>query len=48
MNLNTGKSWNHNLNFLEYGFGLGTSYVGLVTGMGFEFSNYVFDAIKNK
>lgn len=44
MNLNTGKSWNHNLNFIEYGFGLGTSYVGLVTGMGLEWSNYVFDA----
>ena len=43
MNLNTGKSWNVNLNFLEYGFGLGTSYVGLVTGMGIEWSNYVFD-----
>ncbi len=43
MNLNTGKSWNYNINFLEYGFGLGTSYVGLVTGLGFEWSNYVFD-----
>ena len=44
MNLNTSKSWNWNLNFIEYGFGLGTSYVGVVTGMGFEWSNYVFDA----
>lgn len=44
MNLNTGKSWNFNLNFLEYGFELGTSYVGLVTGMGVEWSSYVFDA----
>lgn len=44
MNLNTGKSWNFNLNFIEYGFGLGTSYAGLVTGMGFEWSSYVFDA----
>ncbi|MFC2091073.1 hypothetical protein ACFLT1_09895 [Bacteroidota bacterium] len=44
MNLNTARSWNVNLNFLEYGLGLGTSYVGLVTGMGFEWSNYVFDA----
>jgi len=43
MNLNTAKSWNYNLNFLEYGIGLGTSYVGLVTGMGVEWSNYVFD-----
>jgi hypothetical protein len=44
MNLNTARSWNYNLNFLEYGIGLGTSYAGLVTGMGFEWSNYVFDA----
>lgn len=43
MNLNTGKSQNFNLNFIEYGFGLGTSYVGLVTGLGFEWSEYVFD-----
>ena len=43
MNLNTTESWNYNLNFMEYGFGLGTSYVGLVTGLGFEWSNYVFD-----
>ncbi|MEX0988580.1 MAG: outer membrane beta-barrel protein [Bacteroidales bacterium] len=44
MNLNTAKSWNYNLNFLEYGIGLGTSYAGLVTGMGIEWSNYIFDA----
>lgn len=44
MNLNTAKSWNFNLNFLEYGIGLGTSYAGLVTGLGVEWSNYVFDA----
>lgn len=44
MNLNTTKSWNVNLNFLEYGIGLGTSYAGLVTGMGIEWSNYIFDA----
>lgn len=44
MNLNTAKSWNYNLNFLEYGIGLGTSYVGIVSGMGIEWSNYVFDA----
>lgn len=43
MNLNTARSWNYNLNFLEYGIGLGTSYVGLVTGMGVEWSNYIFD-----
>ncbi len=44
MNLNTAKSWNVNLNFIEYGVGLGTPYVGIATGMGVEWSNYVFDA----
>ena len=36
MDLNTGKSWNWNLNIIDYGFGLGTSYVGIATGFGFE------------
>lgn len=43
MDLNTGKSWNWNLNIVDYGIGLGTSYVGLVSGLGFEFVNYNFD-----
>ena len=43
MDLNTGRSWNFNLNFLEYGLGLGTDKVGIVTGLGFEWTNYVFD-----
>ncbi|UCG28719.1 MAG: PorT family protein [Bacteroidales bacterium] len=43
MELNTGKSWNFNINFLEYGLGLGTDKVGLVTGLGVEFNNYRFD-----
>lgn len=43
MDLNTGRSWNWNLNLLEYGLGLGTDKVGLVTGLGFEWINYVFD-----
>jgi len=43
MNLNTGKSWNFNINFLDYGFGLGTDKVGLLTGLGLEWTNYVFD-----
>jgi hypothetical protein len=43
MDLNTGKSWNYNLNILEYGIGLGTDKVGLVTGLGFEWTNYNFD-----
>jgi len=43
MDLNTGKSWNFNINFIEYGLALGTQYAGIVTGMGFEWNNYVFD-----
>ncbi len=43
MDLNTSRSWNFNLNFMEYGFGLGTDKVGLVTGLGLEWSNYHFD-----
>lgn len=43
MDLNTGKSWNFNINFIEYGLPLGTRYAGIVTGMGFEWNNYVFD-----
>ncbi len=43
MDLNTGKSWNVNLNILEYGIGLGTDKIGFVTGLGFEMTNYVFD-----
>ena len=43
MELNTGKSWGLNLNFLQYDIGFGTDKVGLVTGMGFEFNNYRFD-----
>jgi len=43
MDLNTGKSWNWNLNIFDYGFGLGSDYVGIVSGLGFEFINYNFD-----
>lgn len=43
MDLNTGKSWNWNINFIDYGFGLGTDKVGIVSGLGFEFINYNFD-----
>ncbi len=47
MDLNTGRSWNFNVNFLEYGLGLGTDKVGLVTGLGLEWTNYVFDDQNN-
>jgi hypothetical protein len=43
MDLNTGKSWNWNLNIAQIGVGLGTRYVGLLSGLGFEFLNYNFD-----
>ena len=43
MDLNTGKSWNWNINFVDFGVGLVTKYIGLVSGLGFEFINYNFD-----
>jgi hypothetical protein len=43
MDLNTGKSWNWNLNVADYGIGFGTDKIGLVIGLGFEFINYRFD-----
>jgi len=43
MELNTSRSWNININFLQYGFGLGTDKIGIVTGLGFEWNNYHFD-----
>lgn len=47
MDLNTNRSINVNINFLQYDIGLGTNKVGLVTGMGFELSNYFFDGNNN-
>ncbi|MCF8379865.1 MAG: PorT family protein [Bacteroidales bacterium] len=43
MDLNTGKSWNYNINFLEQDIKLIGEKLGLVTGLGFEISNYHFD-----
>jgi len=43
MELNTGKSWDFNINFLQYSLGFGTDKVGIVTGLGFELNNYRFD-----
>jgi hypothetical protein len=40
LDVNTGKSWNFNLNFAQYSAGFGTDHIGLVTGMGLEWSNY--------
>ncbi len=47
MDLRTSRSWNFNINFLEYGIGLGTDKLGLVTGMGLELNNYHFTGSNN-
>jgi Outer membrane protein beta-barrel domain len=47
MDLNTGKSWNFDINFMQYGIGLGTDKIGLVTGLGLELNNYYFDKGNN-
>jgi len=43
MDLNTGKSWNVNLNILEYDINLIGKRFGVGTGLGFEFNDYRFD-----
>ncbi len=43
MDLNTGRSWDVNLNFAQFSLGFGSSYIGAVTGLGIEFNNYYFD-----
>jgi len=43
MDLNTGKSWNVNLNLLEYDVSLIGKRFGVGTGLGFEFNDYRFD-----
>ncbi len=43
MDLNTGKSLNVNINFLQYSIGLVSNNIGLVTGLGMEINNYRFD-----
>ena len=42
LDLNTGKSWNVNLNFMQYSLPMARN-IGWVTGMGFEWNNYHFD-----
>lgn len=46
MDLNTGKSYNFNINFAQLGVGF-TRHFGLVTGVGFEFNSYFFDGNNN-
>lgn len=43
MSLNTGRSMDVNINFLQHSFGIIGNCVGMVTGMGFEFYNYFFE-----
>ena len=42
LELRQGRSWNLNLNIMQYSLGFGTDKIGLVTGLGFEFNNYHF------
>ena len=42
LDLNTGKSWNVNLNMLQYSLPMCRS-IGWTTGLGFEWNNYSFD-----
>jgi hypothetical protein len=43
MDLNTGKSWNMNLNFAQYSINFVNNKFGLVTGLGIEWNYYRFD-----
>ena len=43
MDLNTGRSWNININAFQQDFGLGTNHIGVVTGLGLEINSYFFD-----
>jgi outer membrane protein with beta-barrel domain len=43
MDLNTGKSWNMNLNFAQYSINFAAEQFGLVTGLGLEWNYYRFD-----
>lgn len=42
LDLNTGKSWNANINFMQYSLPM-SSGIGWLTGLGFEWNNYNFD-----
>lgn len=41
LDLNTGRSWNANLNIMQYSIPMSRS-IGLLTGLGFEWNNYNF------
>jgi len=43
MDLNTGKSWNMNINFAQYSINFIGNKFGMVTGLGLEWNYYRFD-----
>jgi hypothetical protein len=43
MDLNTGKSWNVNINVADFGLNIYKGRVGILSGIGFEFFDYKFD-----
>lgn len=43
MDMNTGKSWNMNINFAQYSINFVNDKFGLVTGLGLEWNFYRFD-----
>ncbi|NBC82564.1 MAG: outer membrane beta-barrel protein [Bacteroidetes bacterium] len=47
MDLNTGRSWNFNINFSQYSIGIIKDRAGFVTGLGIEINNYHFDGENN-
>lgn len=42
LDLNTAKSWNSNINFMQYSLPMSRG-TGWITGLGFEWNNYYFD-----
>jgi len=43
MSLNTGKSWNYNINFIQYSLNIARNSFGIVTGLGLQINNYGFN-----
>ncbi|MBI5219942.1 MAG: WG repeat-containing protein [Bacteroidia bacterium] len=43
LDLNTGQSWQFNINFMHKSFGIYSDRFGLVTGLGIALNNYRFD-----
>ena len=48
LDLKQARSWNFNVNFMQYSIGFGTSKIGLVTGLGLEFNNYHFSIVSRR